>query len=158
MRNIFIFLLVFFSISFTSLAETPAGTVVDIVQITDTDGIAVASTATVYSNSFPLPRQASFGVLLRIASSGTVDVLVELEQSNIRPTTEGSADTTNYAEAQDVDGDAISAIATITDEVMHVVNFAPVATGFARLKITGQGSNDASTVIAVAQLYYVKGQ
>lgn len=138
--------------------ETTAGKIIDVVALTLSTGIAVASEEYAWSNSFPLPRQSSFSVSLRFSTGGATDVVVSIEQSNVKPTTEKAADTTNYALPVDVAGSSVGAIATITDEVMHVINFAPLATGFARLKFKGQNLNAATTKVVIGELYYVKGQ
>ncbi len=138
--------------------EQIAPKIIDFIVISSGDSIAVASTGTVYSNSAPLPREASFGVELKFSSEGAVDVKVEVEQSNQRPTTEEAADATKYAVPEDTAGSSVGLVATITDELPHFVNFSPMVSGFIRLKLTGQGSNAATTKLVSAKLVYVKGQ
>ena len=134
-----------------------AGIIIDVVKLNGA-AIAVNATATAYTTYFRLPKQASFSVSLRFTSGGVVDALVELEQSNVAPTTDKAADTTNWAVPVDDAGSSVGTIQDITDKVPYVVNFAPVATAYARIKITGQGSNAATTALAVCQLYYVNNK
>lgn len=120
-------------------------------------GIAVAGTATVWSNSFKLNRGMTFGWEVAFTSSGVVAVTIELEQANQPPTTEGAADgswvipvgkgTTN---GMFPTGTIIAAATT------YIAAYSPVATILGRLKITGTGANDASTVLSLARLYEIK--
>ena len=112
--------------------------------------LAVASTATVYGKAFMPPKNSSFGMFLRFTSAAAVDVKVELECGILPPTTENSADT-DWAV-----GDTLSA--GITDEVTHALVAAPVAAPYCRLKLTGQGSNAASTVLEYAKFTFSKNQ
>lgn|SRR3990167_1173381 len=104
-----------------------------------TTPIPVASTDTIYSPSFPL--QGLESVELLAASSGTVNVLVELEVGNVRPTTEESSDT-NWAEP-----DGMADIINLNDEVVHVKQIDPPISKFGRFKFTGQTGNHASTTV-----------
>jgi len=115
--------------------------------------IAVASTGVAYSKSFPLPRNCSFGWAIKCSSSGAISVKVELEQSMVRPTTEGAADTTNYAVP---DNKTTAMFTAIADSSLHYTAYAPNALPYGRLKFTGTGSNDASTKIVLAQMYVTK--
>lgn len=110
--------------------------------------LAVASTGTAYSKSFLWPHGSSFSVEFQFTSDGAVDVKVEIESGGVTPTTEGSADTTNYGV-----GNTISS--GITDEVVHFAAPAPTVSKYCRLKLTGQGSNAASTVLSKLKIHYV---
>lgn len=129
----------------TQEAKTP-NRVIDILALAGAGAvnIAVANTDVAYSQSFILPKNVSFGLDYQFTSAGAVDVKVELEQGNERPGTEGSADS-DWGVT-----DTISA--GITDEVTHIVQVVPTVTRFGRLKLTGQGSNAASTVLSKAKL------
>ena len=59
---------------------------------TSRTALAIASTNTVYSQSFILRRGCTYGWEVKFTSSGVVAVTVELEQSNQPPETEGSQD------------------------------------------------------------------
>lgn len=119
-------------------------------------GIAVASSGTARSNSIYLPRQASFGIELKFSGS-VIDVQVDVEQGNQEPGTEGSSDN-NFVVPENSAGSSVGLIGTITDTNVHVINFAPVVSGFLRLKLTGQGLNAADTKLTRARFVYVKGQ
>ncbi len=121
-------------------------------------GIIVNATATVYGVSKQLPRGASFGVELQFSSPGDVDVIVNVEQGNARPGTEEAADTDLYAVPANTAGTSVGLVQTVTDEVVHLINFSPVVSGYIRLKLTGQGTNNAATTLIKAKLVYVKAQ
>lgn len=113
--------------------------------------LAVASTATVYGKAFMPPKNCSFGMFIRfVSATNPVDVKVELECGVLPPTTENAADT-NWAV-----GDTLSS--GITDEVTHALVAAPVTTPYCRLKLTGQGSNAADTILEYAKFTYSKNQ
>lgn len=109
---------------------------------TGSPSLAVASTATVYSKSFKLSFGVAFGIWYKAASSGTVGLKIQLEQGYAPPTTEGSADT-SWVIADGV-ADINSSLADTTARIKTVT---PAPMTYARLKITGIGSNDASTVL-----------
>jgi len=115
---------------------------------TDANGrLVINATATVYTQSFMLPRATSMGVEYRLYSGGTIDVDVSIEVGNVRPTTEGSADTENYGVA--------TAIETgVNDQVLHVKAPAPTVNKYARFKLQGQGSNAATTAIEVLMFHW----
>ena len=138
--------------------EIKATVEIDLAELTTTGGVTVGTTDTVFTKSQPLPRDASFSVELRFSSGGVVDVLVDVEQGNVRPTTEESADTTNYAIPENTSGSSVGRVANIVNEVNHIINFSPVVSGFIRLKLTGQGSNAADTKLVSGKIVYVKGQ
>ncbi len=121
-------------------------------------GIAVAGVpGTAWSNSIPLPRQASFGIELQFSGS-VIDVLIDVEQGNREPTTEGAIDATNFAVPENSSGSSVGRVANITNNSVHIINFAPVVSGFLRLKLTGQGLNNADVKLTRARFVYVKGQ
>ena len=127
------------------------------VPVPASKSIAVASTAVVYCQSFPLHRGMTFCWELQFTSSGTVAVTVELEQANQPPTTELTADTA-FAIPLDKLGNygmfpagKCSAAATT-----YIVSYQPDATILGRLKLTGGASNDATTVLSLARLYQIK--
>lgn len=133
--------------------------VVDILEVTNggksDTSITVATTGTAYSKSFPLPFTASFGFSLQFSTGGAVAVTVELEQSNDLPATEEAADT-GWAVPIDADGASQGGIIDADSENYMVVNFAPVVSKYARLKLTGTGSNAADTKLILAQMNFVQ--
>lgn len=118
------------------------GTVTRITKASGTTPIAVASTNTVYTPAFELFGGEAFGVALLAASDGTVDVKVELEESMEEPTSEASD--TDMAEP-----DGFPDVINLTDEVIHIKQITPVPAKWARFKLTGQGSNHASTTVRI---------
>lgn len=133
------------------------GTLLDIIALGGATSIAVGGTNVAYSQSFYLRRGMTFGWEVKFTSSGVCTATVELEQANQPPNTEKAQDdsfvipvgkgTTNGLFPTGV----IVAAAT-----RYITAYAPVATILGRLKITGTGSNDASTVLALARVYEIK--
>ena len=113
--------------------------------------IAVASTGVAYGKAFKPPKNSSFGMFIRFSSvTNPVDVKVEMECGILQPTEEGSVDSDWGV------GDTLSE--GITDEVMHPLVAAPVTTPYCRLKLTGQGSNAADTILNYAVFTFSKNQ
>ena len=142
MKKVMFFILAFALFSSVALSGTLGGSQV----ITTSDGtstLAIASTATVYTGSFPLNQSEYFGLWLKaVSTTGTPDITVELEQSYRRPTTEGSADTSF------VEPDGLSNLFTnLTTETAHIIGLNPVPAPYGRLKITGNSGNPADTVV-----------
>lgn len=107
--------------------------------------LAVAATATAYSNAFPIGYALYFGLWLKVAvASGTPDIKVELEESYILPVTEGAQDD-NWIEP---DG-ASDISASIGDALAHIFTISPKPMPFARFKLTGLNSNPSSATVAL---------
>lgn len=124
--------------------QAPQNYVIDLLALGAVTTIAIAETAVVYSDYFALPASLSaMGIILNLDSGGAIDVKVELEQGNTVPTA-------NAADSSWAVGDEISA--GITDTNTKVLVVQPIATKYARLKLTGQGSNHASTALARAEI------
>lgn len=135
------------------MAEIFAPVILDLAP----SNVAIATTGTARTISVPLPRGASFSVELLFSSPGDVDVLVDAEEGNERPATEQVADA-NLVVPESTVGASVGRIGSITDENVHIINFSPVVAGVFRLLLTGQGSNNANTVLTRARLVYVKSQ
>lgn len=135
-------------IGLTSQARVLAGS-------TTITSIAVASTATAFSASFPLPKNSTFSWDIQFTSSGVIAVTVELEQGFARETTLQSADTVHFCIPDNKTGTS-RMYATIGDANLHNVAYAPNATPVGRLKFTGTGANDASTVCSLAHMNWSK--
>lgn len=118
-------------------------TTIRIASTTHVRAIPIAATATVYSQSFLLGSSENYSLKYKAASSGTVNLKIELEVSDVLPTTEGSADATNYVVPENF-ADVESALA---DENLHIKNIAPPVAKYGRLKITGGAGNDNSTTL-----------
>jgi len=107
--------------------------------------IAVASTATVYTRAFRIDYGDYFSLDYKANSAnGSIDLKIELEQSvaDNLPATEGSSDA-NYIEPENV-SDIVSSLTT--ENTWKKKSLSPAPGIYARLKITGQGSNNADTV------------
>lgn len=114
--------------------------------------IAVASTGTAYSRHFLMPKGVSFAWEFLFSSDAAVDVKIELEQSDVEPAVPATpASDGNYVVP---DGKTLST--QVNDEVYHRIAYSPVVSGYGRLKLTGQGSNAASTILTKAKMIYIK--
>lgn len=133
------------------MPELTATSLIDLLALGGVSSLAVATTGVAYGQSFPLPKNSSFSFELGFTSSGNVDVKVELEMGNERPTTEGSSDS-----AWVIPTGASALSSGITDEATHIIPYAPSVARFARLKLTGQGTNDASTVLSKAKVAHIR--
>lgn len=110
--------------------------------VTVNSPINIAGNVTVYSQSFRLNYGQAFGIALKAASAGVIALQIQLEQSDVEPTTQGSAD------ANWVVGDGVADIITaLANNTKRIVNVSPIAMKYGRLKIIGGGSNDASTTL-----------
>lgn len=128
---------------------SPQNFVIDLLALKSLTSIAVASTGTAYTPYFALPKNlGSMGLMLKFGSSGAVDVKVDLEEGNEIPADQ--AVDTNWAV-----GDAVSSGVVATTTAILLVQ--PIAAKYARLKLTGQGSNHASTVLSRAEIAISKG-
>ena len=126
-------------------------------QTTAHKNIAVASTGVAYSNSFKLNRGMTYGWEVAFTSSGVVAVTVELEQGNQPPTTEGSADGSWVIPVGKATTNGMFPTGTvIAAATTYITAYSPVATILGRLKITGTGVNDSSTVLSLARMYEIK--
>jgi len=114
-----------------------------ILSSTHVVAIPIASTAVVYSASFLFGSSKNFSLKYKAASDGTTGLKIELEISNVRPTTEGSVDATNYA----VPANFANIESDLADENLHSDAVNPPAFPYMRFKITASGGNDASTVL-----------
>lgn len=121
-----------------------------------TTAIPVASTAVVYTQSFVLRRGCIFGWGIKMSSSGTIAVTIELEQSNQPPNTELAQDDAFVIPVGKTLTNGLLPTGTVIDDSWYRVAYAPMATVLGRLKITGTGSNAASTALAKAELYEIK--
>lgn len=121
------------------------GDVTPVVNSSGTFPILINATATVYTKAFQLKHGQSFGLWYKSTSvAGTPKFSIQLEQSYIAPTTEGSSDT-NY-----VIGSGVADIeAALNDEIAHVKTITPVAMKWARFKIIGDALNPADSLLTI---------
>jgi len=124
---------------------TPQNSVIDLLALAGVTEIAVASTGVAYTKHFVLPRNVSFGSLIKLSSGGAMDVKVELEQGNTTPTDQ-------LPDASGLWGVGQTVSAGLTSAGPHIIVISPIVSRFARLKFTGQGSNAASTKVTKAQI------
>ena len=126
---------------------------VDFLKLEGVASKTVAGTGVVYTYLYPVEMGASYSFEYMFSSGGVVDVKIDLEQGNVLlgAAAEGAANA-NYV----VPEDAATFDASITDKNVHIKAYAPAATGYLRLKVTGQGSNAATTAIARARMSIVR--
>jgi len=134
--------------------KNPNAQVVDFLALEGVTTKAVASTASAYTRTYPTEKGVSYAFEYQMDSGGAVDVKVELEQGNTQLTAlqEGSSHA-DYV----IPEDAAAFDASVTDKLTHIKAYAPAATGYLRLKITGQGANAATTVLSKAKMTMIKG-
>ena len=119
--------------------------------------LACGGTNVAYSQSFMLPRGVTFGWEVKFASSGVCTVTVELEQANQPPTTEGSQDDAFVIPVNKATTSGLFPTGQIVAAATrYITAYSPDATILGRLRFTGTGSNDASTVCNVARVYEIK--
>lgn len=106
------------------------------------DALAVAGTDTVYGKAFSLEFIEAIAAMFTFASGGSVDVKIELEQSDVKPATENASDT-NYV----IPESATPVSNGITNELRHLITINPLPFLYGRFKYKGQGSNATSTKI-----------
>lgn len=119
------------------------GNVDDLMTAAGVTPIPVASTNVVYTPSIPIKHIDRMGLrLLGAKSSGTLDLLVQLEVGMNPPTTEGASDS-NWSIPSGY-SDLVNIVTTTLWQ--KEVSLPPFP--YCRLKITGQGANPASATIA----------
>lgn len=125
---------------------------IDLLNVQGESSIAINGTATAYSYSFQPPRNAYFSLEVQFASSGSVNVKIEMEHGKQAPSTEGSSDT-NF-----VIGNGVTTLSTaVTDTNVHFFPFSAAVAPFLRVKFTGIAGNDASTTVTRVIFHYARG-
>ena len=117
--------------------------------VTGTEIMSVPSTSTYYTQSVDISKSLYFGLHLQaVSASGSPSLQIDMEQSSVRPTTEGAADGTY------VIPDGASAIySNLNDELWHVKSITPVPMRYARLKITGLAGNHATDTTLQVKIF-----
>lgn len=116
----------------------------NITLLTGVAEIPVASTATVYTRSVPIQESDRFSLYAKAASSGAIDVVVQLECGMVLPTTEEAVDATNYSIP-----DGFSDIKNLVSTTLFQKEVSIPPFPFMRIKLVGQGSNHASTTVTL---------
>lgn len=117
-------------------------------------GVTINATGVIYLQSFLLPRNVTWGWEAKFTSVGTIDAKIEIEQGFQRPVTEGAADSTWAVPDNKLTTNGL--FQEIVDANYHITSYSPDATPFARVKITGLGSNNAATLLEVMKGYAIK--
>jgi len=125
---------------------------IDIVDVSNSTDIAVASTSTVYTKSFDLPGAGDvFSIAIKATSDGDVSLLVQMEQGWINLTEIGSEGIANAKYV--VPENASNVFTDLNNQNWRIIAWTPVASKKARFKITGQGTNDATTEVQIKILF-----
>jgi hypothetical protein len=133
--------------------KNPNVQIIDFLKLAGVTAITVNATGTVWTYSYPTQKGVSFAFEYQFASGGAVDVKLELEQGNeLLTAAQEALANANYV----VPEDAAVFDAQVADKLVHIKAYAPAATGYVRLKLTGQGSNAATTTITRARMTLVK--
>ena len=107
----------------------------------------VAGTANVNSHSIKIAGLRSLSVSIRAKSStGTPDLDIYLEQTHIKPVTEGEAIGVDNGWQAPVGS---SKLADITTETWQHFTVSPVALPYMRLLLDGQGANPADCTVEI---------
>ena len=133
--------------------KNPNVQIIDFLKLEGVTSKAVAGTGNAWTFSYPSQKGVSFAFEYQFASAGAVDVKLELEQGNelLTAAQEGLTNA-NYV----VPEDAATFDAQVNDKLVHIKAYAPAATGYVRLKLTGQGLNAATTTITRARMTLVQ--
>ena len=133
------------------------GFLTDILALGGVTNLAVPTTGVVYSNSFVLRRGCTYGWEVKMTSSGVVAVTIELEQANQPPETEGVQDDSFVIpQGKGTSNGLFPTGIIVATGNRYITAYSPVATVLGRLKCTGTGANDASTVLSLARVYEIK--
>ncbi len=117
------------------------GSHVEIIDVLkgETENVVINAQNTVYSRSFPLRRNVEYALEVKMSNdSGDSKVQFEIEQGNVVPAAEKSADTTNYAVTSEV-------WAELHSEVNNIKSITLLPTKYARFKLTGKSGNATTT-------------
>ena len=113
----------------------------EVAGVGDVTTIPVASTATVYTKSFPMEGAEYFDMAV-LGAGTTLDIKIEFEQSHIEPVTEGAVDTYWSESIADIE-------ANHSAKTYVHYGLAPKVAKFGRFKLTGQGSNSADATLQI---------
>lgn len=144
LRILFLLLLMFGSVS--AYADDVRRTVINAATVDSLGAIvstiAVPTTATVYTKSISLINHGyeGIGVMYKATSAGTIAVTVQAQRSYAPPASESAYD------AAYVDWNTSS---STTDNTWRMATLDTVIMPYLRFKISGTGSNAASTTMQV---------
>jgi len=117
--------------------------VIDIESSLGVLAIPIGADATVYTKSFDLFGGEYFAISYQVTTAGTINITsIQLEQSETRPTTEGSSDADWVIPASMPDIGTTVAAAT---KVIKALT--PISARYGRIKIITGASNTATNTI-----------
>ena len=104
--------------------------------------IAIAGEVTIYSMPFVLYNATNHSFEC-LAFGTTVNLKIEVEQGNVLPTIDGSADTVNWS----VPSGVTEIIDGLTQKTHYMKSYSPVTSELGRLKILGKSGNTGDVYI-----------
>jgi hypothetical protein len=128
--------------------------VIDFLKEAGVTEVAVGATGAAYLLTYPMTKGGSYAFEYQFSSGGTISVAAVLEQGNTVLT--AAQEKAAHADFV-VPEDAAAFDTAVSDALTHIKAYAPAATGFARLRFTGTGSNAASTKLIKAKMSVIKG-
>lgn len=141
-RILLAFLLFGSSLSYADIKRTieTVTTVDTLGQIYNTVGVPI--TTTNYTKSVSLVNHSfeSVGVMYKATSSGVISLTLQAERSFDRPSIEGVANVAYVV---------WNPAATVSDNTWHMITLDTVNMPYLRFRLTGSGSNDASTIMQI---------
>jgi len=108
--------------------------------------VDVPTTNVATSEPFFLPRGSTFGWEVQFESDGAINVKVELQQR--------FEEDDDWVIPDDHADDPM--FTAVTDSNTHQNAYAPIASLWGRLKLTGLGSNDVTTTLTKAKMYVAR--
>ena len=117
-----------------------------VVNSTGVEGMVVNTTGTVYTKSISLKSGAFFGVAYKVVGF-TPNVTIQVQESWIRPVTEGSTDA-NWTIPQYADGSNLPNLetASTTNNTWEMKSLTLIPAAYTRFVITGNATNANSTI------------
>lgn len=112
--------------------------------------LAISSETVFWSDYFEVIKNSTYGFQYQFTSSGTINCKIELEQGNTVPNARAIDATWAVPE------DAPAFDAVVGDANMHYKAYNPIATKFARFKVTGLSGVHASTILTLAKAGFFK--
>jgi hypothetical protein len=120
-------------------------TVRDVETSANLASIAVNGETTVYTKSFQIAYGDYFGVAYRaVATTGSPNITIQLEESWTEPSTEGSSDT-NYV----VPTGLSDIVTALTTQTWNIKTLSPIPMPYGRFKILGNATNGAAITVNI---------
>jgi len=117
----------------------------DVTLASGSVSIAVAGETTVYTKAVLIAWSEYFGLAYRaVASAGSPNITIQIEESWILPGIEGATDT-NWV----IPVGMSDVVTALTAETWQIKTISPVPKEYLRFKITGNSGNNADTIVTM---------